>query len=155
MKLSGVCGQARGRQSQRGNSMVEFALSFGLLFPVFTGVFQFGYVYYLYNNLETAVRAGARYGSLRVYDSATSTPSATFQTAVKNMVIYGSPAGGGQPVVAGLTPEKVTVTVAMERNVPRRLSVAVANFQINTVFRSIFLNGKPKATFPYMGRFAP
>jgi Flp pilus assembly protein TadG len=146
-----------GRQaaSERGNGLVEFALSFALLFSVFTGVFQFGCFYYTYNKLESAVRGGARYASLRVYDSATSTPSAGFQTAVQNMVVYGNPAGGGQPMAPGLTPSKVTITVVMDRNVPQRVSVAITGFQINAVFKTIGLNGKPKAAFPYMGRFAP
>ena len=143
------------RNGKRGNALIEFALSFSFLFSVFAGVFQFGYVYYLYNNLESVVRGAARYASLRVYDSATSTPSAAFQTAVQNMVIYGDPAGGGQPLAPGLTAENVTVTVTMERNVPRKVSVAIANYQIDAVVASINLNGKPKITFPYMGRFAP
>ena len=141
--------------AERGNGLVEFALSFALLFSVFAGVFQFGYVYYLYNKLESAVRAGARYASLRVYDSATSTPSAAFQTAVRNMVVYGNPAGAGQPVAPGLTPEKVAVTAAMDRNVPVRVTVAIATLRVDAVVRTINLNGKPRATFPYMGRFAP
>ena len=76
---------------ERGNTLVEFALSFALLFTVFTGVFRFGYVYYLYNRLESSVRGGARYGSLRAYDSATATPSGGYQTAVQNMAVYGNP----------------------------------------------------------------
>ncbi len=145
---------SRGR-SQRGNAVIEFALSFGLLFSVFAGVFQFGYFYYVYNSLESAVRGGARYASLRVYDSATATPSSAFTTAVRNMVVYGNPAGGGQPAAPGLTPAKVTITVTMYRNVPQKMTVAIADFPINAVVASITLNGKPKATFPYMGRFAP
>lgn len=152
--MSEVRPQTR-ESGERGNALIEFALSFGLLFAVFAGVFQFGYAYYTYNNLESAVRGGGRYASLRVYDSATSTPSAGFETAVKNMVVYGNPSGGGQPVVAGLTPENVVLTVTMSRNVPRQVSVAIASFDINAVVASFTLNGKPKTTFPFMGRFAP
>ncbi len=64
-----------GRRAERGNAMIEFALSFGLLFAVFSGVFQFGYALYVYNSLESAVRAGARYASQRTYDSATAPPT--------------------------------------------------------------------------------
>ncbi len=140
---------------ERGNTLVEFALSFALLFTVFTGVFRFGYVYYLYNRLESSVRGGARYGSLRAYDSATATPSGGYQTAVQNMAVYGNPDGAGQPAVPGLTSEKISVTIGMERNVPRQVTLAVTNLQIDAVFASFTLNDKPKITFPYMGRFAP
>lgn len=142
-------------RAERGSATIEFALSFALLFAVFTGVFQFGYAFYQYNYLESAVRAGARYASLRVYDSSTATPSAAYLTAVRNMVLYGSPSGGVQPVTRGLTADKVSVTVTMERNVPRRVSVAVVNYQIDAVFTKLSLNGKPKAVFRYLGRYAP
>jgi Flp pilus assembly protein TadG len=143
------------QRGERGNAMVEFALSFGLLFAVFAGVFQFGYAFYVYNTLESAVRAGARYASLRTYDSATSTPSAAYLTAVRNMAVYGNPSGGTQPVAPGLTPEKVTLTVTMEKNVPVRVAVGITNYTIDAVVRSFTLTSKPRATFPYMGRFAP
>jgi len=144
-----------GRRHQQGNAVVEFALSFGLLFTVFGGVFQFGYVYYVYNTLESAVRGGARYASVRVYDSPTSTPSSAYRTAVENMVVYGNPAGSGQPLAPGLTPEKVSVTVAMDRNVPARITVAISNYTVSAVLRSFAFAGKPKVTFPFVGRFAP
>jgi Flp pilus assembly protein TadG len=140
---------------QGGSTMIEFALSFGFLFSVFAGVFQFGYAYFVYNTLENAVRSGARYASLRVYDSATSSPSAGYLTAVKNMVVSGSPEGGVQPVAPGLTPAQVSVTVTMERNVPKNVTVSIVNYSINAVVTSFQLNGKPKLTFAYTGRFAP
>jgi len=83
--------------SRKGTAMLEFALGTLILVPVFAGTFQFGYTFFVYNNLDTAVRGGARYASLRSYDSATSTPSSAFSTAVKNMVVYGNSAGTGNP----------------------------------------------------------
>jgi Flp pilus assembly protein TadG len=144
-----------GRRAERGNAMIEFALSFGLLFAVFAGVFQFGYALYVYNSLESAVRAGARYASLRTYDSATATPSAAFLAAVRNMVVYENPAGGAQSVARGLTPENVSLTVTMDHNVPVMVAVGITNYTISAVVRSFTLTNKPKAAFPYMGRFAP
>ena len=143
------------RRGQRGNAIIEFALSFGLFFAVFSGVFQFGYAFYLYNSLESAVRSGVRYASLRTYDSATATPSAAYLTAVQNMVVYGDPAGSGQSAAPGLTPANVTLTVTMANNVPALVAVGITNYTINGVMKSFTLTSKPKATFPYMGRFAP
>ena len=145
----------RRRGAERGNALIEFALSFSLLFAVFAGVFQFGYAYYVYNTLESAVRGGARYASLRIYDSATGSPSAGYLSAVRNMVIYGNPSGSGPLTAPGLTPEKVNVTVTMDHNVPVRMAVGITNYTINAVVRSFTLNNKPRASFPYMGRFAP
>jgi Flp pilus assembly protein TadG len=143
------------RRAEQGNAMIEFALSFSLLFAVFTGVFQFGYAFYVYNSLESAVRSGVRYASLRTYDSATATPSSTYLTAVRNMVVYGDPAGAGQSVARGLIPANVTVTITMTNNVPELVAVGITNFTIDGVMKSFTLTNKPRATFPYMGRFAP
>src|SRR6266550_48725 len=94
---------------RRGNAMLEFALAAGILFPAFVGTFQFGYTFYIYNNLDTAVRGGARYASMQSYDSASSTPSTAFATAVKNVVVYGNSAGTGDPIAPGLAVGNVSV----------------------------------------------
>jgi len=150
-----MMGAPQPRLTQRGGAIIEFALSFAFLFTVFTGVFQFGYAFYQYNSLENAVRGGARYASLRVYDSSTSTPSAAYLTAIRNMVLYGNPTGGVVPITRGLTPEKVSVTVTFERNVPHLVTVAITNYQIDAVFTTLSLNNKPKVSFPFLGRYAP
>ncbi|HOK47986.1 MAG TPA: pilus assembly protein [Bryobacteraceae bacterium] len=140
---------------RRGNVTIEFALSFALLFSVLGGVFQFGYSFYIYNALETVVRDAARYASLRAYNSPSSTPSSEFLTAVRNMAVYGNPAGGSQAVVPGLTPSHIALTVTFDRNVPYRVKVAIQNYTVHAVFFSFVLNGKPYAEFRYMGRYAP
>ncbi|MEN6533469.1 MAG: TadE/TadG family type IV pilus assembly protein [Bryobacteraceae bacterium] len=143
------------RTRRRGSAIVEFALSFGFLFSVFAGIFQFGYAYFVYNQLENAVRGGARYASLADYDSLTETPSVTFETAVRNMVLYGNPGGTGSAIVPALSASNITVTATMERRVPATVSVMINGYRLDAVVTSIVLDRKPKVTFPYMGRFAP
>lgn len=142
------------RMGNRGNAMVEFALSFGLLFPVMAGVFEFGYSYYIYNCLETAVRSTARYAATRTYDSPNATPSAAYSTAVKNMLVYGNTAGTGNAIVPGLTTAHVRLTVNFGSGVPDRVTVDVVGYTIDSVLGQLTLNGKPAATFPYLGRWA-
>ena len=105
--------------SRRGNAMVEFALSATLLTSVFTGVFQFGYSMYMYNELVEAVRAGTRYASVANISNSgdRSTPTA-FSTAVKNMVVYGTPSPGNSPtpVVPNLGTGQVAVSVDFGTN---------------------------------------
>jgi hypothetical protein len=141
--------------SERGNAVIEFALSFGFIFAVLTGIFQFGYAFWVYNNLESAAMAGARYASLRTYDSTGSTPSNAFQSAVQNMVVYGNPNGGSQPVVPKLSASHVKLEVILDRGVPRKITVSITGYQIDAVFKSFTLTGKPKVAFPYVGRYAP
>jgi Flp pilus assembly protein TadG len=135
--------------------MLEFGIAAAVIFPIFAGSFQYGYSYYVYNNLQTSVRAAGRYAAARTYDSATATPSAAFTTAVKNMAVYGNPLGGTRSVAPNLTTDKVALSVAFSMGTPSRVTVQVNNFQINGVFGTVTLNGKPRATFPYLGRWDP
>lgn len=139
---------------RKGNAIVEFALSFPILFISLVGTFQFGYTFYTYNALQSSVRAGARYASLRSYDSSTSTPSAAFLAAVRNVVVYGSPSGGTKPVVAGLTTDKVSLSVTLVNNVPSQMTVSINSFDIDAAVGKIRLTGKPWTAFPYTGRQA-
>jgi Flp pilus assembly protein TadG len=153
-----VGGSSRTRSPrERGNAMVEFALAFSLLVPVFLGAFQFGYAFYIYNELQTAVRAGARYASVATYNSATATPSSTFATAVRNVVVYGdpNPTGSPKPIVPGLTPSNVNLTVQFEQGIPRWVRVGIRNYRLYAVVNALNLSAKPEATIAYVGRFDP
>ena len=135
-------------RARRGSVLIEFAISLSLLVTVLAGVWQFGYSFYLYNALLSAVRGGARYASLTAYD-------AEFHSRVKNMVVYGDPepAATALPVVPGLTPEQITVTEQFNGPAPERVEVRVEEFPIPTVFRIFTLKGKPRCSFNYLGRF--
>jgi len=133
--------------------MVEFAVAFGMLLSVFAGVFQFGYTFYQYNMLESAVRDGARYGSLAQFDGG-SWGGANFTTRVRQMVMYGNPnASSGTRVVPNLTPANITVTPTYNGIVPTRITVQIDDFAINAFFTTFTLNSKPRVTFDYMGQF--
>jgi len=139
------------RLAQRGSSLLEFALATGILVPLFTGTFQFGYTLFVYNDLQSAVRGGARFASMRSYDSANSTPSAAFLAAVRNMVVYGNPNGTGQPVAPGLAPANVEVLPNMNGAAPESITVQITGYTVNAVFTKFTFNGKPATTFPYTG----
>jgi Flp pilus assembly protein TadG len=140
--------------ARRGSAVVEFAIAFGLLLTIFAGVWQFGYAFYTYNQLESAVRNGARYGSLATYDGG-AWQGTTFQARVKNMVVYGktSPAVSDTPIAPGLTTANVRITIVFNGVVPKQVQVDVVDYQINTFFVKFPLSGKPRCTFDYMGRF--
>ena len=94
--------EARGGR-RAGSAAIELALSLPVLVGLFLGTLQFGYSFFIYNELEQSVRAGARYASLRSYASLTGTPDAAYADAVRNVVVYANPAGGTQAVAPGLT----------------------------------------------------
>jgi hypothetical protein len=142
------------RSSRRGNAIVEFAVAFGLLLTIFTGVWQFGYAFYIYNQLESGVRNAARYAALIDYDGG-SWNGVTFNSKVKNMLVYGKPAvtSSDKPIVPGLAIANARVTITFSGTVPSRIQVDVINYQIETFFKKYSLTGKPRCTFDYMGRY--
>ena len=139
------------KHNQQGSIIIEFALTFILLIAVFSGAFEFGYTFFAYNTLVNAVREGSRYASLRPYDSATATPSTAFRTAIQNMVVYGDPAGGTTPIVRGLAPSNVQLTVLTSGSAPLQVTVSIDGFSIDAVFGTFILNNKPACSFPYLG----
>jgi len=150
-----ACSIARVLRCQRGNIMVEFAIGAGVLTSIFAGTFQFGYTFYQYNLLKNAVSDGARYASLRTYDSSTSTASNGFQTAVQNMVVYGDPGGGSSPIAPGLASGNVNLSVTFTNGVPTAMTVSITGYTIGAVFGTTTLNNKPSVTYAYQGVYAP
>jgi Flp pilus assembly protein TadG len=146
--------QLKTRRGQRGNAMVEFAIGSGMIVAIFTGIFQFGYAFFIYNNLIAAVDNGARYAAYRTYDSSTITPSSAFSTAVKNMVVYGQPTTGTKAVAPGLSASNVVLTPIFTNTVPSGMQVSLSGYQLNALFKTFTLN-KPVATYPFLGVYAP
>jgi Flp pilus assembly protein TadG len=144
----------KSRQHNKGNAFIEFALAASILLPVFLGTFQFGMAFFYYNELVNSVRAAARYAGMRNYQSPTSTPSTEYLTTVKNVAVYGHPAGGTTPVVPGLTPENIQVTVTFTDGVPAQVRVALSNFSMNVIVKRMTLS-KPSSVFPYLGVYMP
>lgn len=137
--------------------MVEFAIGVTMLATVFAGTFSYGYTFYRYNTLLAAVNAGARYASLRPYDSTSTTPTTAFQTAVANMVVYNdpAPATGTSPVVPGLATSHVNLAVTFTDGVPTAMTVSLTGFSFTTIFGTTTLNGKPLARYAFQGLYAP
>jgi Flp pilus assembly protein TadG len=146
-----LCVHSRGEQ---GNAVLEFAIGASVLLTLFAGVFQFGYAFYIYNNLISAVDSGARYASVRTYDSNSTSPSSAFSAAVKNMVVYGTPTTGTKTLVPSLQTSQVQLTVSFNNGVPSTMKVAIQSYPLNAIFKTFTLS-KPEATYPYNGVYAP
>jgi Flp pilus assembly protein TadG len=146
------------RVDDRGSVMVEFTLSLTFLVPLFLGLWEFGFAFYQYSKLENGVRAGARYASMKRYDSANTTPTASFLTAVQRMTVYGDPNADptkATPVVPGLTTDNVQLGVTFSRGAPSTVTVAINNYQLPTYIGKVTLRGKPYVWFPHLGMFGP
>jgi Flp pilus assembly protein TadG len=138
--------------------MIEFTLSMLVLIPLFLGTWAFGYNFFQYSELQDAVRAGARFASLQTYDSATTAPSNSFLTAVQNATVYGDPnadPSSAKPVVSGLTTSNVQLNVGFAVGAPSTMTVAITGFQVQSFPGKVNLNGKPYASFPFLGIWGP
>lgn len=133
---------------------MEFALAFVFLLPLFYGALKFGLAFFYYNELASAVRAGARYASYRTYDSATETPSQYYRDGVQNMTKCGDPHLCDTAVVPGLEKHNVWVKVTMVGGKPAFVTVSITSFTLDVVFTKITLS-RPSARFPYLGVYAP
>jgi Flp pilus assembly protein TadG len=152
------------KRSTNGNAILEFALASLIIVPCFAGTFQFGYSFYVYNQLEAAVSNGARYAATRTFRcSAGATDVTKIKTAVKNVVLYGNPDGTGTLQVPQLATGNVSVTfkdtagtaLTACGTIPDTVNVAVSTFTVDAVFKSFTFTGKPFSTYTYVGRYAP
>jgi Flp pilus assembly protein TadG len=134
------------RQAQRGHAMLELAISASVMVACLTGTFQFGYTFYVYNQLVTATGNGARYASMRPRSG---DPEAD-KAAVRNMVVFGEarPAAEAAPVVAGLKPEQVAVNYD---DAAQTVRVSIGAYKVNAIFTSFDFAGRPSVEFPYIG----
>ena len=147
---------------QRGHAMIELALCSSLMVTCLAGTFHFGYTFYIYDQLVSAVGNGARYAASRTYRAASPGDVEKGAAAIRNLVVYGSalPAPGAAPIVAGLTPENVQVNWIKSgekdgAGAPSTVDVFIVHYTVGAMFGSFTFDHRPFAEFPYVGRYAP
>jgi Flp pilus assembly protein TadG len=111
-------------KEQRGATLVEFAIAATVFLSVLFSVLEFGRALWAHNALADAARRGARYAVLH---------GASDMDSVKNVVVYGDPAGGTNPVVNNLTTDNVTVSYSNFGLETGTVSVSITNYQFQFV----------------------
>jgi Flp pilus assembly protein TadG len=109
---------------ERGATLVEYAIALTVFLTSMFGVIEFGRALWVHNALSDAARRGARYAVLH---------SANDIDQVKNVVVYGDPAGGTQPSIPNLTPDNVTVNYSEFGLNKGTVSVSVTSYQFQFV----------------------
>ena len=145
------------RARQRGHAMLELAVSAALMVSCLAGTVQFGYTFYIYNELVTAVGNGGRYAAMRTYRTSTPSDIEKGKAAIRNMVVYGDarPALNTPPQVANLRPEEVRVEWLMdESGKPAAVDVSISDYTVDAVFGLVRFAGRPAVEYPFVGRFA-
>jgi hypothetical protein len=148
------------RAREKGHAMLELAMCASVLVACLAGTFQFGYTFYVYNQMVTAVGNGGRYASGRTYRAATPRDIEKGNEAIRNMVVYGDPhpAPDAIPVVPDLRREEVEVKwnfAGDKSGAPEFVDVAIVRHPVNALLGSFTFSGRPRVEFPYLGRYAP
>jgi Flp pilus assembly protein TadG len=110
--------------NERGSTLVEFAIGVTVFLTSMFAVVEFGRALWTHNALSDAARRGARYATLH---------SAGDINQVKNVVVYGDPAGGSQPLVPNLSTSNVTVNYSNFALNKGTVSVSITSYQFQFI----------------------
>src|SRR5688572_13442108 len=115
---------ARNNKNERGSTLVEFAIAATVFLTAMFAVLEFGRALWVHNALSDAARRGVRYAIVHQQSDV---------AAVKNVVVYGNPAGGSTPLVNNLTTSNVNVTYSGFGLSDGTATVSITNYQFEFV----------------------
>ena len=90
------------KQDERGSTLVEYAIGATVFIMATFAVLEFGRAVWAHNALSDAARRGARYAVLH--------QSSGEDSNIRNLVVYGNPSGGTQPLLPGLSTTHVQIS---------------------------------------------
>ena len=105
---------ANAKSNQRGATLVEFSIGATVFLTAMFAVIEFGRALWTHNALADAARRAARYAINQPASTppgvkTTGTNVGPSITAIRNVAIFGDPAGGTKPVVINLTSNNIDV----------------------------------------------
>ena len=147
----------RFRRDEQGVQLLELAIVLPVLLLLFGAVAEFGRYFYEYTTVAKGARVGARY---LISKSATSNFT-NWEALAKNIVVYGNPAGTGDPILPGMTTANVDVQYqGGTAGVPETIKVSIVNYKHQPLFDlgkmlksqtlSMNVDVKPSVTMRYL-----
>lgn len=126
------------KSGESGTTLVEFAIGATVFLTVMFGVIEFGRALWTHNALADAARRAARYAVNQPASSpagakTTGTNVGPSITAIRNVAVYGDPAGGSQPLVTDLTPTNLNVQYSGFGVGQGTVAVTITNYQFKFV----------------------
>jgi cell division protein FtsB len=117
--------QLNNKKSQKGQAMVESALSILVFLSMLLGILDFGQYLYFQQTLTERARAAARYAVLD--------PSQA--TKIKNIALYNSETVGEDTkgLIPGLTADMISISTADLGSPEGRVTVKISDFPITFV----------------------
>lgn len=111
-------------ENERGATLIEFAIGATVFLTAMFAVLEFGRALWIHNALSDAARRGARYAVVN---------TAADVNKVKNVVVYGDPAGGTNPLIPDLSTGNVDVTYSNFGLSDGTATVRITNYQFQFV----------------------
>ena len=133
------------RANRCGSALIEFAFALAIVTPVFMGGLQFFAAYSVAGDVQQAVIQGAEAAAVLPYGSPDETPAATFRHAVEDATLKSG--------ITGLRRDHVKVAMHFDNGRPSEVEVRISGYLIAVPGGAITLDGKPRAMFPYRGRW--
>lgn len=129
---------ANKKSGESGTTLVEFAIGATVFLTVMFGVIEFGRALWTHNALADAARRAARYAVNQPASSpagakTTGTNVGPSISAIRNVAVYGDPAGGSQPLVTDLTPANLNVQYSGFGVGQGTVAVTITNYQFKFV----------------------
>ncbi|MGH9875231.1 MAG: TadE/TadG family type IV pilus assembly protein, partial [Pyrinomonadaceae bacterium] len=112
------------RLTERGGTLIEFAVVSSVFFLMLVGIVAAGNLYYTHNALVEATRRGARFATLN-------RSGVVSEGAVQNVVVYGTdtPALGATSLIYNLQTTNVTVDYHSGINLAQgTVTVSITNY---------------------------
>lgn len=114
------------KHDERGATLVEFAIGAAIFLTAIFAVLEFGRLLWMHNALTDATRRAAHYAM-------TQGTSDVSQAAIKNVVVYGNPAGIGTPLASNLSTDNVIVTYSGYALSSGTVTVEIQDYDFNFV----------------------
>ncbi|HEX6044738.1 MAG TPA: TadE family protein [Pyrinomonadaceae bacterium] len=112
------------KDNERGSTLVEFSIGVLVFATAMFAVLEFSRALWAHNALTDAARRGARYATLH---------SAGNVAQVKNVVVYGNPAGTGEPMLPNLSTNQVDVDYSSFGMNAGTVTVSIDGYQFQLV----------------------
>lgn len=102
------------KSRQEGSTLVEFAIGASVFLLAMFAVIEFGRALWVHNALADAARRAARYAVNQPASTPAGVPTSGTNVGpsiadIRNVGVYGNPAGTGAPMVNNLTPTNLDV----------------------------------------------
>ena len=126
------------KSRQSGATLVEFAIGATVFLTAMFGIIEFGRLLWTHNALADAARRAARYAVNQPSSSPAGSKTSGVNvgpsiTAIRNVAVYGDPAGGSQPMVNNLTPANLNVEYTAFGVGDGTVAVTITNYQFQFV----------------------